>query len=130
MPYIYNQKTGEISRNGTPLGNGYSGKADGRNNPDAERKQGIGPLPAGYYLIGKAFDDMRHPGKGPCVMRLYPVKDTNEFGRSGFMIHGNNATNDASDGCIILAPSIRRQIADGDDRDLEVIHGVAGEFSV
>lgn len=121
--YTYKQKTGEILQNGSPIGIGYSGKAEGRNNPDKERMPNVGPLPAGHYKIGKAFDDLRHPGKGPCVMRLYPIKDTDEFGRSGFMIHGNNATNDASDGCIILGPSIRRQIADSDDRELEVIHG-------
>ena len=47
-------------------------------------------------------------------MRLLPAPGTNTHGRSGFLIHGDNVMKDksASEGCIILGPKIRQQIAD------------------
>lgn len=116
--FRYNQATGEIWIKSSLLGAGYSGHGDGRNNPLAEAAPFEGPTPKGLYKISEAFDQI--PGKGPCIMHLTPETGTNTFGRSGFMIHGNNARNDASEGCIILGPAIRRQIADSDDKQLEV----------
>jgi hypothetical protein len=77
-----------------------------------------GPIPKGSYSIGNAF---RHPKKGPVVMRLTPSGTQNMFGRSGFLIHGNNVRNDASQGCIILSRPIRSQISASSDRDLTVV---------
>jgi hypothetical protein len=54
-------------------------------------------------------------------MNLDPVDGTNTFGRSLFRIHGDNARHDASEGCIILGPSIRKLIAASGDHDLEVM---------
>jgi hypothetical protein len=54
-------------------------------------------------------------------MHLDPLPGTSTFGRSLFRIHGNNAVNDASHGCVILGPFIRRAIADSDDTDFEVV---------
>jgi hypothetical protein len=44
------------------------------------------------------------------------------FGRSGFLIHGDNAemNHTASDGCIILSHDIREQIDESEDRVLIV----------
>ncbi len=116
--YRYNQKTGDIFLDDTYLGSGYSGHGEGKNNHEMQAVPNVGPIPIGKYYIDKAFDQI--PGKGPCVMHLWPLKATEDFGRSGFMIHGDNATHDASEGCIIQNRAIRTQIAMGTERLLEV----------
>jgi Protein of unknown function (DUF2778) len=114
--WTYSQKTGQLDHDGIFQGTGYSGKDQGRNDPAYEGVQGIGPLPTGIYSIGTAFD---HPHLGPCVMALALIQGES-FGRSGFFIHGNNAANDASHGCVILGPLIRQEIAKSPDRKLTV----------
>lgn len=52
-------------------------------------------------------------------MRLTPIGH-NALGRSGFMIHGNNVQNNASQGCIIPGSAIRQQIAGSGDTQLLV----------
>lgn len=118
MVWTYHQKTGELLHDDAFEGTGYSGRAGGRNNPDAERVQSVGPIPRGRYAIGKPYD---HPHLGPCVMNLDAMDGTDTFGRSLFRIHGDNARHDASEGCIILGPAIRRHIARSADDEMEVI---------
>lgn len=119
MPWTYSQKSGQLSLNGQPFAVGYSGIGDGLNNPALQNKQRIGPLPQGNYTIGPAFD---HPEKGPIVMRVRPKPGNQMFGRSGFLIHGDNKAlnHTASNGCIILGKPIRTKIAASPDRDLTV----------
>jgi hypothetical protein len=119
MTYQYQQHDGQLTEAGAFVGTGYSGTGLGRNAPEHEDLQGVGPIPAGGYVIGKAYD---HPHLGPCVMNLDPLPGTDTKGRSLFRIHGNNAANDASHGCIILGPAIRHQIAESGDCTLHVIH--------
>lgn len=115
----YIQSTGELlADNGGLWGIGYAGREDGRNNPAAQHKRGIGPLPTGMYTMGKEYDD---PKKGPCVIPLTPNPNNNMLGRSGFLIHGDNSTHTASRGCIIMGPVVRRRIAKLEDRVLQVI---------
>jgi hypothetical protein len=120
MPWTYFQSSGELRHNGVLIGVGYAGagmtSATGRNNPAMEGIPNQGPIPAGQYHIGNAFN---HPQKGPLSMRLTPIGH-NALGRSGFMIHGNNVQNNASQGCIILGPAIRQQIAGSGDTQLLV----------
>lgn len=52
-------------------------------------------------------------------MRLTPIGHS-ALGRSAFMIHGNNVQNNASQGCIILGPTLRQQIAGSGDTQLRV----------
>lgn len=118
--WTYAQRTGELLHDGAFEGSGYSGRAGGRNNPDAQAIRDTGPVPEGFYSIGEAFD---HPRLGPCVMPLYPEPGTNTFGRSAFYIHGDNARHDASHGCIILGPAIRQRVAADSDCKLTVIAG-------
>lgn len=103
------------------LGTGYSGAgltyAEGRNNPDKIKEVGVGPIPPGIYHIGPAY---RHPQEGPCVMNLTPEEGTNTFGRSAFHIHGNNKSNNASHGCIILGPDLRDRISKSLDKQIKV----------
>ena len=109
--------TGKITQNGAEFGTGYSGHGEGRNNPSMANVPDIGPIPPGKYKIGPAYDD---PHLGPCVMHLDPLPGTDTFGRSLFRIHGNNAANDASHGCVIAEPLIRGAINRSQDRVLVV----------
>lgn len=118
--FTYSQRTGELAQNGEFVGTGYSGNGPGRNNPDMQAVHNVGPIPEGEYTIGLPYAD---PARGPCVMRLTPSSDTNEFGRSGFLIHGDNKTHTASEGCIILGPTIRQFIANSGDTVLTVVRG-------
>lgn len=117
--FRYNSDTGQmLNAVGAHIGTGYSGTGEGRNNPAMENVQGVGPIPRGMYRIGAA----RHSDRlGPIVMNLDPMLGTNVFGRSLFRIHGNNAANDASHGCIILDHHIREEVAAYDDKELEVV---------
>lgn len=47
-------------------------------------------------------------------MNLTPVGH-NALGRGGFMFHGDNVQNSASQGCVILGPTIRQQISASGD---------------
>lgn len=120
MPWTYSQSTGQLRHNGTLVGVGYSGAgltaASGRNNPSMQNQSNVGPIPQGQWSIGTAYN---HPTKGPTVMALSPVGH-NALGRTAFLIHGNNATNNASEGCIIMVPAIRQQIANSGDNVLTV----------
>ena len=120
MPWSYSQSSGQLRHNGISVGIGYSGagmsSSTGRNNPAMEGVSNKGPIPTGDYRIGPAT---HHPNKGPNAMMLTPVGH-GARGRSGFMIHGNNVQNNASQGCIILGPAIRQQIAASHDTVLKV----------
>jgi hypothetical protein len=120
MSWTYSQATGELRHNGILIGSGYSGAgiaaANGRNNPAMQGVSNQGPIPTGQYSIGPAYN---HVQKGPTVMNLTPVGHL-ALGRTGFMIHGNNTQNNASQGCVILGPAIRQQIAASSDNVLVV----------
>jgi hypothetical protein len=53
-------------------------------------------------------------------MDLAPAVGTDTFGRSAFLIHGDNLTHTASHGCIILRREVRVQINQSTDRELIV----------
>ncbi len=115
--WTYRQSDGELLHNGEFVGTGYSGRGDGRNNPDMEAVPNEGPIPRGrYHIDGARFSERL----GPVVMNLEPIGHT-ACGRSEFRIHGDNTNHDASHGCVIVGPSIRRLIADSPDRALEVV---------
>lgn len=114
----FQQSTGDLFENHSYEGMGYSGCGEGRNNPLAQAVSCVGPIPQGAYTIGPAYD---HPHLGPCVMDLNPMPGTDTFGRSLFRIHGDNVSHNASEGCIVLGPAIRRAIAACGDSILTVI---------
>jgi hypothetical protein len=119
--WSYVSVNGNLSQDGQFVGTGYSGNGAGLNNPDLENDQDVGPLPRGTCTIQPFFDD---PGnKGPIVAHLDPDPSTDVFGRSAFMIHGDNAAmnHTASHGCIILEHTIRQRISDSGDTALEVV---------
>jgi hypothetical protein len=120
--WIFEQATGDlVNPEGIVVGQGYSGRGAGVDNPADEQIPDVGPLPEGFYTISPFFDDPG--GKGPIVAHLIPDVADQMFERSGFMIHGDNreANHSASEGCIILARTLRELIAASADRRLEVV---------
>jgi Protein of unknown function (DUF2778) len=117
----YSQSTGNLTApDGTVVGQGYSGNTSGLDNPAAQDQIGVGPIPQGSYTIRAFFNDLG--GKGPMVAHLMPDPANEMYGRSGFMIHGDNPAlnHTASDGCIILSRPLREVIASSSDRELMV----------
>src|SRR6266704_1148397 len=115
--WTYSQTTGKLTDpQGNDAGIGYSGNGADINDPAEQDERGHGPIPQGIWSIGDFFDD--HGGKGPIVAHLLPVAGTETFGRSGFMIHGDNKAGDrsASEGCVILNHSLRSAIASSGDK--------------
>ena len=107
--WTYHSDTGKLEHNGWAAGFGYSGNGQGLNNPALESVPEVGPIPRGKWTMSRFFSD---PVKGPIVCHLIPAASTDTFGRSGFMIHGDNSkeTHSGSHGCVILSCSQRAMI--------------------
>jgi hypothetical protein len=117
MSWKYSQATGKlINPAGSVVGIGYSGNGVGLNNPAEQTEEGVGPIPQGQWTVESFFDDPG--GKGPLVAHVKPATGTETFGRSGFMIHGDNAEENhtASEGCIILPRILREMVMSSQDR--------------
>jgi len=125
--WTYNQNTGWLDKNGILVSkNCYSGFGEGVNNPAAESIENVGPIPAGFWTIsGPPFDDPEH---GPYCLRLSPNPGTVTFGRSGFLMHGDEVEHAgehlASHGCIVADYVTRQRVYQSGDTELEVISGV------
>ncbi len=122
--FTYNSLHPRLLRDGKPIVGAplYSGYGPGLNNPAMEAVPDIGPIPAGEWQIMVWHD--HYEDKGPCVAQLEPVGH-NAHGRTGFLIHGDNAAQNhtASHGCIIAGPSIRAAMREAGDTDLIVTSG-------
>jgi Protein of unknown function (DUF2778) len=135
LVWIYVQKTGELLRDGLHVALGYSGFDDpetgqrGKNNPEMERVEEVGPIPVGKYFIGMAHDTLTH---GPFVLPLKADPGNEMFGRSAFLIHGDSVANPgtASRGCIIMSRAARKEVAASGDKVLLVISGVGEDARV
>ena len=113
----YEQRTGNLwlinGQFDCPIDQGYAGRGVGINNPEAEDRPGIGPIPQGIYrmrvMASRSF-------AAPAIY-LDPEEATaetlREYGRSGFWVHGDNSRADrsASRGCIVLDLLTRRSMA-------------------
>jgi len=119
--WTYIQETGELQQDGRPVATGYSGAGAGKNNPDLQDVHDVGPIPKGEWTIcGPPISTGEH---GPYVLRLHPAQETETFGRSGFLMHGDSkaAPGTASQGCVILPRSVREEVWKSGDRDLKVV---------
>ena len=119
--WTYAQKSGELQQDGKPVATGYSGAGVGKNNPALENVSNVGPIPQGDWTIaGPPVDTADH---GPYVLKLTPAVGTETFGRSGFLMHGDSRDHPgcASHGCVILPRSVREQVWNSGDRELEVL---------
>ncbi|MCX5727209.1 MAG: DUF2778 domain-containing protein [Candidatus Saganbacteria bacterium] len=121
----YTHSTGQIAfvmPDGVEInyGEGYSGRQVCVNQPPCQGIKNLGPIPAGWWYIGPAF---HHPTKGPITMSLTPTEGTVTYGRSSFLIHGDNAClcQSGSEGCIVLGPIIRNMIGNSPYHHLKVI---------
>ena len=123
--WIYEQATGKLKdASGAVVAIGYSGRyPDGKNNPQAQDLEDVGPIPRGHYRIGAPVDTVTH---GAYVLPLGPAVGNQMFGRVGFLIHGDSvfAPGTASEGCVILSRDIRKRLWASGDHDLEVVSGV------
>jgi len=90
------------------LGTGYAGVGEGLNNPEAEDKADVGPIPSGLWSVSFPYDD---PKRGINAFKLTPL--TYRGPRSGFLIHADNRAGNhtASEGCIILDSATRSKLA-------------------
>jgi hypothetical protein len=133
--WTYVQKTGELLRDGLHVAAGYSGYDDpdsgqtGKNNPELENVEEVGPIPVGKYSIGSPHDTLTH---GPFVLPLTPDSANGMFGRSAFLMHGDSVVDPgtASRGCIIMSRKVRTAVAQSGDKVLQVISGVAEDARV
>lgn len=120
---IFDRRKGTIfHEDGSVLATGiWAGHEGHANKPEDEQLHGLGPLPAGLYGIGP----LRDSGTlGPHVMDLNPDPHNQMFGRSLFRIHGdtvNDASHEASDGCIIAPRNVRDAINTLLDRRIKVV---------
>lgn len=99
--WIFEQSTGLLyDRTGKRFAQGYAGHGLGKNNPAMQNVRGCGPLPVGIYTPQAPFDS---PDHGKFAMRLVPDAGVEEFGRAGFMMHGDSIEHpgEASEGCIV-----------------------------
>ena len=105
--FYYEQHSGIIGVvNGdffAPLGAGFAGRQDGRNNPKAQSWKGIGPLPRGFYRLRR----MAHPRFAAPAIFCEPEAENEMFGRSGFWIHGGTV----SHGCPIFDRTLRTALS-------------------
>ena len=109
---VYSQSTGSFICTSGLSCFGYSGIGEGLNNPAAQDRLHVGPIPRGYWMVGQP-----NTRRGPVTLPLNPVPGNNMDGRSGgFLIHGDNPkrNNTASTGCIILPRSCREGIPAGE----------------
>lgn len=132
MSLTYVQRTGELWLDGRLLCRGYAGldldgdgileQGEGVNDPSSQAVKNVGPIPVGRYQIGPP---QHHPTAGGYVMRLTPLPGTQTFGRSGFLIHGDNVDptkrGTASHGCIVLSRADRELVWATGERILEVV---------
>lgn len=126
MTWTYKQSTGELSHNGKFISRGYSGSARGKNAPSMQAARGVGPLPrCKWKIMGPPYDS---PNVGPYALKLFAVDgaldDTHAgTGRGAFRIHGDSIANPgtASHGCLIFPRTVRAQIWNSGDRDLECV---------
>jgi RHS repeat-associated protein len=128
--YYQNDQTGQTTEV-SAAGIGYSGYGYGWNDPESQSvgasdnvPNNYGPIPQGQYTIGP--QGLHYSAKGsklPASMRLTPDAGNTMFGRSGFLMHGDNNAhnNSASEGCIIMPLAVRNNIASSPDKCLQVV---------
>lgn len=118
--WMYVQSSGDLFHNTNYVETGYSGAdPEGKNQPDKECQNSVGPIPRGWYDILPERKENK-----PTVVTL-PLKADNPNyctpPRSGFLIHGDNKTGTASTGCIIMSRKTREQVRDSGDARLRVV---------
>lgn len=123
--WTYSQSSGQLyDANMQPVGApGYSGHPPHVNDPSAQNIPFQGPIPCGIWNMTQMIES--GAPQGPYVIRLLPAPGTETFGRSGFLIHGDLIENPgaemASEGCIILARTVRIEMWNEPDHNVSVV---------
>lgn len=123
--WTYEQKSGLILwPSGEKLSTGYSGNGEGLNAPEMESVHGVGPIPCGTYTMQEPVNSPTH---GPFAIPLVPDPANQMFGRSAFLIHGDEIAHAgehlASHGCIVTGVFTRKTMWESQDRLVMVIAG-------
>jgi len=119
----YSQSTGHLKCVDAETGDvvadttGYAGNGPGKNNPNMNGANNVGPLPRGNYMMGRAGNS---PNTGPLTIPLTYLGGDEPFppNRSPDLmrIHGDRKgkpPGNASKGCIVTpTPDPRKKIAD------------------
>lgn len=115
----YEQSTGKLTHNALYVITGYSGNGIYKNNPRYQNLMNQGPIPVGDYTIEEPRNDNI---TGAYSLPLIPSTFNDMFHRGSFLIHGENmfSPGNASHGCIILPRTIREQIWESNDHQLQV----------
>jgi hypothetical protein len=120
--WTYDQASGELTHDdaAVPVGTGYSGAGDCKNDPSQQCVPNEGPIPRGKYTICPPRDTTTH---GPYVLALTPDPDNDMCGRAGFLMHGDKvgAPGTASQGCIIMPRPVRELVWASGDTTLTVV---------
>jgi len=125
--WVYVQRTGNLYRVSPPVlknlvGAGYSGYGQYRNDPDSQCFQDLGPIPRGKWSLDPLQDNTTASGHIlHQSMRLTSDPSTDTCGRSGFLMHGDNSTGVASEGCIVIPLAPRQAVGQSGDTDLTVV---------
>lgn len=121
MAWTFEQSTGIMyDPSGAELARGYSGAPGFIDDPADQSMPDEGPIPQGKYSIGPEFDGAE---TGPDSLPLTPDPANQEFGRGGFLIHGDSIAHPGcgSKGCIVLPPTARALITGSTDKELQVV---------
>ena len=105
----FDRASGNIAINDACVGWGYSGAPGHVGVVADEQLHGLGPLPAGRYLICNPIANHL----GPDSMPLTPDPATRMYGRGSFFIHADNhekPPQSSSEGCIVTGPDVRKLI--------------------
>jgi hypothetical protein len=124
--FVFEQSTGKMfDPSGEFIGIGYAGGNCGKNpegvcNSALQASHSIGPLPQGLYSLGVAVEGSH---LGAFAIPLIPDAKNEMFGRSAFYCHGDNsaANQSASEGCVVIAPSIRHMIYNSTCKQIRVV---------
>jgi hypothetical protein len=135
MPWKFERAAGKIiAPQGHVTGMAYAGHGAARNNPAKEGEHGAmtngkitagGPLPSGTYTMDRMF--LVHVKLGAYCIHLRPDEATRAHIISlkrepdSFWCHGNNAINDASEGCICSNRATREIMWQSQDHQLIVV---------
>ena len=107
-----NNETGEVYAQGE----GYSGAAQGENNPDLQDVVDMGPITQGDWLVGEPIN--KPESTGPYSRPLTPMPGNDVFDTfrdaHSFFAHGDNSTHTASHGCPIIPRTDREKILTGE----------------
>jgi hypothetical protein len=115
--FVYNQRTGQLTRDNQLVGMGFSGTGAARNNPALQNQPKTGPIPAGEWRIALRVKDFK---TGEPLFHLHQL--TNPPVRFGepFTIHADTRPNAGESG-IAMPRNVRDGIKVGGFTKLKVV---------